>query len=194
MIAIGISTGGPNALRDLLSRLDPQIGLPILIVQHMPPGFTAEFARSLDKMCAFEVKEASDGDILRPGRILIAQGDRHLTVERRPLATIARITETPPVNGHRPSADVLFASVAKDFGNRTLAIIMTGMGKDGAQEIGTIYREGGITLAQDEQSSIVYGMPKVAFENGFIHRVVPLPEMAETIERIVRENRQAHGK
>ena len=189
IIAIGISTGGPNALRDMFAKLDPDLQQPILVVQHMPPGFTAEFAKSLDRVCPLEVKEAADGDVVKAGRVLIAQGDRHLEVEKKPLATIARITEAPPVNGHRPSADVLFASVAREFGNRALAVIMTGMGRDGAREIGTIFKEGGITLGQDEESSVVYGMPKVAFELGHVMEQVPLAKMAERICKLAKEKR-----
>lgn len=189
IVAVGISTGGPNALREVFSRLTPDLDIPIVVVQHMPPGFTEEFAKSLDRICPLEVKEGSDGDILKPGRILIAPGDRHVEIEKRPLATILRLSDAPPVNGHRPSADVLFASVARNYGNRSLTVIMTGMGRDGAQEIGSVYREGGMTFAQDEQTCVVFGMPKVAIENGYIHRVVPLPEMAEAVCGYVRASR-----
>lgn len=187
IVAIGISTGGPNALREVFPKLDSNFPVPIVVVQHMPPGFTEEFAKSLDRICALEVKEASEGDILRPGRVLIAPGNRHIVVEKRPLAAIVHLLDTPPVNGHRPSADVLFESIARQYGNRALAVIMTGMGKDGATQIGAIHREGGITIGQDEESCIVYGMPRVAFENGFIQYQVSLSQMAETINKLVRE-------
>ena len=189
IVAVGISTGGPNALRVVFSCLAPDLDVPIVVVQHMPPGFTEEFAKSLDRICPLEVKEGSDGDILKPGRILIAPGDRHVEIEKRPLATILRLSDAPPVNGHRPSADVLFASVARHYGNRSLTVIMTGMGRDGAQEIGSVYREGGMTFAQDEQTSVVFGMPKVAIESGYIHRVVPLQEMSEAICTYVKDSR-----
>lgn len=188
VVAFGISTGGPNALREVFSHIDPDLPVPVLVVQHMPPGFTREFAASLNRICPLEVKEAEEGDILKPGRILIAPGDRHLEVEKRRLATICRLSEAAPRSGHRPSADVLFQSVARTFGGNSLGVIMTGMGKDGATEIGSIYLEGGITLAQDEDSSVVFGMPRVAYENGFIDYVVALPEMADTVSRIVAEN------
>ena len=187
IVAIGISTGGPNALREVFPKLDASFPVPIVVVQHMPAGFTEEFAKSLDRICALEVKEAAEGDILRPGRILIAPGNRHIVVEKRPLAAIVHLLDTPPVNGHRPSADVLFESVARQYGNRALAVIMTGMGKDGATQIGAIYREGGITIGQDEESCIVYGMPRVAFENGFIQYQVSLAKMAETLNKLVKE-------
>lgn len=188
LIAIGISTGGPNALREMLPGLDPAIRAPLLIVQHMPLGFTKEFADSLAKICRFEVQEAADGDLLKPGRILVAPGDSHMTVESRPLSRIVRLSDAPLVNGHRPSVDVLFASVARAFGNRCMAVIMTGMGRDGAAELGTIHRHGGVTVAQDEASCVVYGMPKVAVESGYAQHIVPLSRMAETINRLSLEH------
>jgi len=181
IIAIGISTGGPNALRKIFADLDPKLKVPILVVQHMPAGFTTEFAKSLDRICPLDVKEAAEGDLIKPGRILIAPGDYHITVERKPLAAILHLNTQSPVNGHRPSADVLFESVGEIYGNRALAVIMTGMGRDGAQKIGLIYKAGGITLGQDEASSVVYGMPRVAYENGFITKQVALNDMAATI-------------
>ena len=160
LLAIGISTGGPNALRKVFAALENGFPVPIVVVQHMPPGFTQEFARSLDRICSLDVKEAEEGDILIPGRILITPGNRHMEVERRRLSGIVHLTDDPQVNGHRPSADVLFKSVAGQYGNRSVAVIMTGMGRDGAREIGTIQKAGGITVAQDAESCIVYGMPK----------------------------------
>jgi len=183
IIAIGISTGGPNALREVFARLDPDLPQPIVVVQHMPAGFTEEFANSLNRICPLEVKEASEGDIVKPGRILIAPGDKHLEVERRSLATIAHITDAPPQNGHRPSADVLFASVLKEFQNHALGIIMTGMGRDGAQKLAELYREGSRTIGQNEASSIVYGMPRVAWELGGVMEQVSLSGMADLINK-----------
>lgn len=189
IIALGISTGGPNALRDVFSRLDPDLPQPIVVVQHMPAGFTGEFANSLDRICPLEVKEAADGDIIKPGRILIAPGNRHLEVIRKPLATIARITDAPPQNGHRPSVDVLFDSIAREFSNRALAIIMTGMGRDGAVKIRDLFVQGSRTIGQDEGSSVVYGMPKVAWELGGIMEQVSLNDMADVINRYAVEFR-----
>ncbi len=185
VIAIGVSTGGPNALRRVLPKLAPSLRTPILIVQHMPAGFTTEFARSLDRICGYEVREAQDGDVIAEGRILIAPGDRHMQVEQRQLATVVRISDDEPVSGHRPSVDVLFASVAKHYGNECLAAIMTGMGRDGAREIGTIYEEGGLTFGQDHSSAVVYGMPRAAYEAGYLHRQVNLDEMAAAIGEAV---------
>ena len=189
LIAIGISTGGPNALRDVFSNIDPGLAQPVVVVQHMPAGFTEEFASSLDRICPLDVKEAAEGDILRPGRVLIAPGDWHITVEKRALAGVVHLSQDPTENGHRPSADVLFRSVASEYGNRSMAVIMTGMGKDGAREMGTIFREGGITLGQDEASSVVYGMPKVAFELGHVMEQVPLSLMARRISELAAERR-----
>jgi two-component system chemotaxis response regulator CheB len=181
IIAIGVSTGGPDALRMVFANLDKDLTVPIVVVQHMPPGFTNEFAKSLDRLCPLEVKEAEDGDLIRPGRILIAQGNKHLEVERKALAAIARLSDAPLVSGHRPSADVLFASVAKAYGNHALGVIMTGMGRDGAEQLGAIYQEGGMTLGQDEKSAVVYGMPRVAYEMGHVQEQVSLQNIADRI-------------
>lgn len=184
---IGISTGGPNALRQVFAALDADFPLPIVVVQHMPAGFTAEFAKSLDKSCPLEVKEAEDGDLVKKGRILIAPGDWHVELEKRSLATTVHINQNDAMNGHRPSAGVLFKSAAKQFGSSVLAVIMTGMGRDGAAEIGEIFHNGGLTLAQDEASSVVFGMPKVAIELGNVEKVVSLSEMASTLNKLGKE-------
>lgn len=189
LVAIGISTGGPNALRKVFAGIDADIHVPIVVVQHMPAGFTTEFARSLDRVCPLEVKEAEEGDILKPGRVLIAPGNRHLTVEKRALAGVVHIDDGDHRNGHRPSVDKLFESVAAHYGNRALAVIMTGMGRDGAMELGAILRKGGITVGQDEHSSVVFGMPRVAFELGHVQHQVALERMAETISQLAKEHR-----
>ena len=186
LLAIGISTGGPNALRKVFAAIDRDLPVPVVVVQHMPAGFTREFANSLDRISGLEIKEAEEGDLLSPGRVLITPGNKHIQVEKRRLSGIAHLSDIPPVNGHRPSVDVLFKSVAEEYGNRALAVIMTGMGRDGAREIGTLQRMGGVTIAQDEESCIVYGMPKVAVEHGYIDHVVKLQDMADTIGRLVR--------
>jgi two-component system chemotaxis response regulator CheB len=189
IIAIGISTGGPDALRVVFAQLDADLQAPIVVVQHMPPGFTNEFAKSLDRLCPLEVKEAEDGDLIRPGRILIAQGNKHLEVERKSLASIVRLSDAPQVSGHRPSADVLFASVALAYTNHALGVIMTGMGRDGAEQLGTIYKEGGLTLGQDEASAVVYGMPRVAHEMGHVMEQVSLDKMASRICSLAKTQR-----
>jgi two-component system chemotaxis response regulator CheB len=181
IIAIGISTGGPDALRTVFSKLDADLKVPIVVVQHMPAGFTNEFAKSLDRVCPLEVKEAEDGDAVKPGRIIIAQGNKHLEVEKKASGSVVRLSDAPLVSGHRPSADVLFASVAMAYTNNVLGVIMTGMGRDGAQHLGTIYKEGGMTLGQDESTAVVYGMPRVAYEMGHVQEQVSLQNMARRI-------------
>jgi len=189
IIAIGISTGGPDALRAVFSQIDPDLKIPIVVVQHMPIGFTNEFAKSLDRICPLDVKEAEDGDIVQPGRVLIAQGNWHMEVEKKGFNAKVRLSDTPLVSGHRPSADVLFASVAMTYQNHALGVIMTGMGRDGAQQLGTIYKEGGMTLGQDEDSSVVYGMPRVAYEMGHVMEQIPLKKMARRICDIAKAPR-----
>ncbi|MDR0400229.1 MAG: chemotaxis response regulator protein-glutamate methylesterase [Treponema sp.] len=189
LIAIGISTGGPDALRVVFSMLDADLKAPIVVVQHMPAGFTNEFAKSLDRVCPLDVKEVEDGDPLIPGRILIAQGNKHLEVGRKNGLPVAHLSDAPLVSGHRPSADVLFASAALTFQNHVLGVIMTGMGRDGAAQLGTIYKEGGLTLGQDEASAVVYGMPRVAFELGHVQEQVPLNQMARRICDIAKTRR-----
>ena len=187
VIAIGISTGGPNALREVFRDIDPELKQPILVVQHMPAGFTEEFANSLNNVCPLEVKEAKDGDLIKGGRVLIAPGNYHIYVERKSLSMVLRLSDEPQRNGHRPSADVLFESVAEVYQNRALGVIMTGMGNDGAAQLAEMRRQGAHTLGQDEQSCIVYGMPKVAFEMGGVQRQVPLQDMAKEISKLARQ-------
>ena len=189
IIAIGISTGGPDALRVVFSQLDADLKVPIVVVQHMPPGFTNEFAKSLDRICPLDVKEAEDGDAIQNGRILIAQGNKHIEVEKKSLTPVVRLSDAPLVSGHRPSADVLFASVAMNYQNHALGVIMTGMGRDGAQHLGTIYKEGGMTLGQDETSAVVYGMPRVAYELGHVMEQVSLQKMARRICDVAKTSR-----
>lgn len=185
IVAIGISTGGPNALREVFAKLDPKFPKPILVVQHMPAGFTKEFAASLNRVCPLEVKEAEDGDLIHPGQIYIAPGDSHIVVEKSTLCNVIRLSKEPARNGHRPSADVLFESVAKMYQNRALGVIMTGMGRDGAVQLAEMRKQGAWTLGQDEKSSIVYGMPKVAYELGAVQKQVSLDRMAEEINATV---------
>ena len=182
IVAIGISTGGPNALLYLLSQLPADFPGSILIVQHMPEGFTHMFANRLSDACAIEVKEAQSGDMLLAGRALICPGNRHMRVRRMPLGNVVVLSDEDRVNGHRPSADVLFRSVAQEFGPKALAMIMTGMGEDGAEGIGEVKAAGGLAVAQDEASSVVFGMPKVAIERGHVNRVVPLDALPNLLQ------------
>ena len=180
-MAIGISTGGPQTLQYVLSQLPGDFPGTLLVVQHMPEGFTEMFARRLDEICSVGVKEAQSGDLLRAGRVLICPGNRHLKVKRLPLGDVAVLSDDPHVNGHRPSVDVLFKSVAEEFGPKSIAVLMTGMGEDGAQGMGAVKAAGGMTIAQSEDSCVVYGMPKAAIDRGHAVRVVGLDVLANTL-------------
>ncbi len=182
VIAIGVSTGGPNALQYLLSQLPAEFPGTILVVQHMPDGFTEMFAKRLDETCAVRVKEAQSGDLLLAGRVLVCPGNRHLKVKKLPLGTVAVLAEEAPVHGHRPSVDVLFRSVAEEFGAQAIAVIMTGMGDDGASGMGAIRAAGGMTIAQSEESCVVFGMPKAAIDRGYVTRVVHLEDLPNTLQ------------
>jgi two-component system chemotaxis response regulator CheB len=174
IFAVGISTGGPNALQYLLSQIPADFPGTFVIVQHMPEGFTDMFARRLDECCAMDVQEAKSGDLLIAGRVLICPGNRHMMVRRMPRGEMVVLSDTPPINGHRPSADVLFHSVAQEFGLTSVGIIMTGMGEDGAEGIGAIKASGGMTIAQSEETCVVSGMPRAAIAKGYIQRIFPL--------------------
>jgi two-component system chemotaxis response regulator CheB len=178
IVAIGASSGGPNALRFLLPKIPGDLGAGIVIVQHMPEKFTEMLARWLDDICELEVREARDGDLIIPGRALIAPGHAHLKVKRTPQGSVAEVERREPVSGHMPSVDVLFRSVAAEYGANAVAIIMTGMGSDGAAGIGEVQRAGGMTVAQDKESCTIFGMPRAAIDRGFIDKVVPLVDMA----------------
>lgn len=182
VIAIGISTGGPQSLQYLLSQFPGDFPGSIVVVQHMPDGFTEMFARRLDESCALNVKEAQSGDLLLAGRVLVCPGNRHMKVKKLPLGDIAILSDDPPVNGHRPSADVMFKSVAEEFGEQAIGVLMTGMGEDGANGLGMIKASGGLTIAQGEQSCVVFGMPKAAIERGNVMRVVELDALAATLQ------------
>jgi len=174
VIAIGISTGGPNALQFVLSQIPADFLSTILVVQHMPEGFTEMFAKRLDECCALEVHEARSGDLLLAGRVLICPGNRHMMVRRMPRGDMAILADGPPVNGHRPSADVLFHSVAQEFGLIAVGILMTGMGDDGAEGLGAIKSAGGMTVAQSEDTCVVSGMPRAAIVKGYANKIIPL--------------------
>ena len=168
--------------------IDPRLKQPILVVQHMPAGFTAEFAQSLNNICPLTVTEAKDGETIENGHIYIAPGSYHMFVERSAGGNKIKLSQDEPRNGHRPSADVLFESVAKIYQNRALGVIMTGMGRDGAAQLAEMRKQGAWTLGQDKESSIVYGMPKVAYELGGVQKQVPLKQMADEISKLAREH------
>jgi two-component system chemotaxis response regulator CheB len=182
VIAIGVSTGGPNALQYLFAQLPEDFPGCILVVQHMPDGFTEMFAKRLDESSAIEVKEAQSGDLLLAGRALICPGNRHMKVRRMQHGDIAILVDQPRVNGHRPSVDVLFQSVAQEVGSKSIAVLMTGMGDDGATGMGAIQAAGGITLAQSPDTCVVDSMPRSAIERGFVTRVVSLSSIATVLQ------------
>jgi two-component system chemotaxis response regulator CheB len=179
LIAVGASTGGTEALRVFLTAM-PTDCPAIAIVQHMPEVFTRAFADRLNKECAIEVEEARDGDRLQPGLALIAPGNRHMLVNRAAENLVVQVIEGPLVSRHRPSVDVLFRSVAASAGSKAVGIIMTGMGDDGAQGLHEMKEAGAATIAQDEASCIVFGMPKEAISRGAVSFVVPLDQIAGT--------------
>ncbi len=177
IVAIGTSTGGTQALEVVLTAL-PEACPGIVVVQHMPPGFTGAFAARLDKLCRCEVCEATNGDRVVPGRVLIAPGGQHMRLQRSGGAYSVEVLDGPPVNRHKPSVDVLFRSVARIAGRNAVGIIMTGMGNDGALGLLEMRQAGAHTIAQDEASCVVYGMPKEAVECGAVAEVLPLQAIA----------------
>jgi len=180
IVVIGASTGGTEALRLLLEAL-PADAPGIVIVQHMPQGFTAAFARRLDESCRIAVKEAADGDTVLPGRALIAPGNRHLLLKRSGARYCVEINDGPLVNRHRPAVDVLFRSAARDAGANAIGVILTGMGSDGALGMQELKQAGAVTIAQDEASCVVFGMPKEAIKLGCIDQVLPLERIAPAL-------------
>lgn len=180
IVAIGASTGGTEALREILEAMPP--GAPgMVIVQHMPELFTAAFARRLDDTCRIQVKEAADGDRVIPGRALISPGNRHLLVRRDGAQYRVQLSDGPLVSRHRPSVDVLFQSVAQAAGPNAVGVILTGMGNDGAAGLLEMHDAGAVTLAQDESTSVVFGMPGAAIGRGAVRFVHPLPAIAAAI-------------
>lgn len=180
IVFIGASTGGVEALKVVLMGLPPECP-PILITQHMPPRFTAAFAERLNRECPMRVSEAKHGDSIEAGHVYIAPGAHHLEIERRGLHAACSLSDDAPVSGHRPSVDVLFRSAVRFGGRAAVGVILTGMGKDGAEGLLALREAGAITLGQDESSSLIYGMPRAAFERGAVMRQHPLSHMAEAI-------------
>ncbi len=182
IIALGISTGGPKALQEILPTLPADLPVPILIVQHMPAGFIAAFAKRLNSLCALSISEASHGAVVQPGVVYLAPAGFQMTVDRlADSRTIISLSDKPENQVHVPSVDVLMQSVASAFHSQAMGIIMTGMGADGAQGMKAIHREGGLTVGQDEPSCAVYGMPRVCAEMGILDRVVPLSQIPHEI-------------
>ena len=180
LVLIGASTGGTEAIRRVLEQL-PVNSPAILITQHMPGGFTRSFAERLDKRCRIRVKEAEEGERILPGCAYIAPGDIHLKLGRSGANYIVELDNGPPVNRHRPSVDVLFESGVKQGGRNTIGVLLTGMGKDGANGLKALHQAGVPTLAQDEASCVVFGMPREAIALGGVSEVLPLPEIASRV-------------
>lgn len=180
IIAIGSSTGGTEAVKDVLMALPPNIP-PILITQHMPERFTKTWADRMNTLCRISVKEAEDGDSVLPGHALVAPGSYHMALVRSGARYTVRINQDPPVNRHRPSVDVMFASVAQFAGANAVGVILTGMGGDGAKEMLTMKQVGAFTIAQDEASCVVFGMPKEAIKLGGVDKILPLSEIPAAI-------------
>lgn len=185
VIAIGASTGGTEALATILKEFSPQMPGTV-IVQHMPAVFTAMFADRLNHACLMEVKEAKTGDLVLPGRILIAPGDYHMRVKRADNGYKVECFRGDKVNGHCPSVDVLFDSVAREVGSNAIGVILTGMGYDGAKGLLAMRKSGARTIGQDEATSVVYGMPRVAFDLGAVERQSPLQRIPQQLDSLLR--------
>ena len=191
VLAIGSSTGGPDALTVLLPALPADLPVPVVIVQHMPPVFTRLFAQRLDGKCGLTVKEAEDGDVVEPGRVLIAPGGRHMVLRRDRNGVRVVLNDGPPESFCRPAVDVLFRSVAETYGDKVLAAVLTGMGSDGARGAEVLRRAGAEVIAQDEATSVVWGMPGALAAAGLAHRLLPLPKVAGDIRDVVARGRSA---
>jgi two-component system chemotaxis response regulator CheB len=166
-------------LQFVLSQIPAEFPGSLLIVQHMPEGFTEMFARRLDECCSLEVQEAKSGDLLLAGRALVCPGNRHMMVRRMPRGDMVVLSDSAPVNGHRPSVDVLFHSLSQEFGPMGVGVLMTGMGEDGAEGLGAIKAAGGATIAQSEDTCVVAGMPRAAILKGYANRIVPLDAIGQ---------------
>ncbi len=184
VIAIGASTGGPEAIREVLSGFGRDIP-GVVVVQHMPAGFTRTYAERLDRLCEVEVKEAEDGDAVRQGRVLLAPGGHQMRVVKKEAGYFVSVKEEPKVSGHCPSVDVLFESVAKTAGAESIGVILTGMGGDGSKGMKEMKNRGAVTIGQDEDTCVVYGMPKVAYDIGAVTYQMPLGDIADKVYKIL---------
>jgi len=195
IVTIGISTGGPNALSKMLPMLPANLGVPVLIVQHMPPVFTKSLAKNLDKKCALNVKEAVEGEILHPNIVYIAPGGYQMKIVANAdgLSRRIKLTNDPPENSCKPSVDYLFRSIADYYVGRTTAVIMTGMGSDGAKGLEILQAKGAYIIGQDEPSCVVYGMPKTPAELGYLDVVEPLDKIAAAITQSVGQTYTPKG-
>lgn len=184
LVLIGASTGGPPALEAILRSLGEHLPVPVVVVQHMPPGFTRAFAERLNGHLPFEVHEAADGEPLLPGRVLIAPGGIHLRIGERSGRLHAFLSTEPERALHRPSVDVLFTSAGEAAQGRVVAVLLTGMGHDGAQGMAELARSGAHTIAQDEATSVIYGMPRAAVAAGGVKEILPLPGIGARLRQL----------
>jgi two-component system chemotaxis response regulator CheB len=184
VVAIASSTGGPVALAQVLSKLPAAFPYPVLLVQHMPASFTRAFAARLDQQCAIAVKEAQDGDFLRPGEVLLAPGGRQMTVLQRGGKVQVVISDGDPALHYKPCADITFESVATVFGGKTLAMVLTGMGADGREGVRVLKRQGALIWTQDEASSVIYGMPMAVAEAGLSDQVLSLRDIGPSLVQV----------
>ena len=191
VLAIGTSTGGPNALNAVLPHLPADLPVPVVIVQHMPAVFTKLLADRLSARCPFPVVEATHGELISPGRVWIAPGDHHMLVKQSGTSVRIELNQDPPENSCRPAVDPLFRSVARVYGDRTLAVVLTGMGYDGRRGAEAVHEAGGRILAQDQATSVVWGMPGAVADAGIADALVPLDQMAPEIGRHIRAQRPA---
>lgn len=183
VILLGASTGGPRAIETVLTGLPDNLGVPVLVVQHMPRGFTKSFAERLDRLCNLKVMEVKDGVKIENNVVYIAQGGSHMIVDKNKRL---KLTDDPPIWGVRPAVDKLMISGVSVYGKRTISVILTGMGKDGAKGIEETKKSGGKTIAQDKDTSVIYGMPKAAYETGKVDFVMPLDKISNKIISLVR--------
>lgn len=181
IVAIGTSTGGPRALQEIITKLPGNLPCGVVIVQHMPPGFTKSLAERLNSLSSVNVKEAEHNDVIRAGHVYIAPGDYHMLLEREGGKAVIKLNQNPPFGGHRPAVDPLMESVARTFGGKAVGVILTGMGRDGAKGMEAIKRQNGYTIAEDQSTAVVYGMPKAAVEMGVVDKIVPITGVAAEI-------------
>lgn len=185
VLAIGTSTGGPRALQEVITKLPGDLPCGVVIVQHMPPGFTKSLSERLDSLSALTVKEAEHNDVVRSGLVLIAPGNYHMTIEREGNKKVIKLDQSPPIGGHRPAVDPMMESVARVYGAGSFGVILTGMGHDGAKGIKAIKQQNGYTIAEDQSTAVVFGMPKAAIELGVVDKVAPISAVAAEIVKAI---------
>jgi len=186
IVVLGVSTGGPQALKSVIPLLPADFPVPVALVLHMPVGYTEMYAKRLDELSPLKVREATEGEVLRPGIVLVAQAGRHMTFRRRPDGTVVTHLDTRPLDTlHRPSVDVMFQSAAETFRDRVLGVVMTGMGSDGKQGAAWIKSQGGLVYTESEETCVVYGMPGSVVEAGLSDKSIPLGKLGQAIREVV---------